>query len=63
MPVSSKLKAELGFIFISAAGLGLLETEHFALADKRQFDSRLKDVNLIREVIESYRKEREMHNG
>lgn len=60
--VSSKLKDELGFIFINA-GSDLLETEHFAAIDRKEFDKKLKEVNLIKEIIESYKKERVVDNG
>ena len=57
--ISKKIEAELPFLFISAKSLKIDEYEHFAFAEKRHFETEKSKVNLIKKIIDDYRREKE----
>lgn len=57
-PVSRKLREELPFIVVDAAGLHLEETSSFAIVQKEQIDRQTRSSEALRKVISDYKKER-----
>jgi predicted RNase H-like nuclease (RuvC/YqgF family) len=51
-------KPEQGFIFLRKEGLIVDESENYAIADKKALDEELRRKELLRSVVDEYRKER-----
>ena len=58
-PASSKIRQKSGITFVNLEGINIEETNLFAFAPRREIESILKSKDVLKSVIEDYKKSRE----
>ena len=56
--IAPKIKEQIGLKMVNAARLNIVEEENFGLCDTTQLKAAVSEINILKNVIEDYRKER-----
>ena len=59
VPASSNIRQKCGITFFNPEGINIEETELFAFASRKEIESILKSKDVLKLVIEDYKKSRE----
>ena len=59
VPASSKIRQKCGITFVNLEGMGMEETNLFAFASKKEIENILKSRDVLKLIIEDYKKSRE----
>src|SRR3989338_6419099 len=59
VPASSKIRQKCGITFVNLEGISIEDTNLFAFASKKEIENILKSKDVLRSIVEDYKKSRE----